>query len=113
MAITLRLARYGTKKRPFYRIVAADTRARRDGRFLELVGTYDPLQNPPAVSLSRERIKYWREVGAQPSETVRALLNRFMNAPDTAFRPTPPKRSVKQATAPTAAAPAQAETAAS
>jgi small subunit ribosomal protein S16 len=94
MAITLRLARYGTKKRPFYRIVAADTRARRDGRFLELVGTYDPLQNPPAVSLSRERIKYWREVGAQPSETVRALLNRFMNAPDTAFRPTPPKRAV-------------------
>lgn len=94
MAITLRLARYGTKKRPFFRIVAADTRARRDGRFLELVGTYDPSQNPPAVSLERERIKHWRGVGAVPSDTVRELLNRFMNAPDTAFRPAAPKKKV-------------------
>ncbi len=92
MAITLRLARYGTKKRPFFRIVAADTRARRDGRFLELVGTYDPSQNPPAVSLVRERIKHWRDVGAVPSDTVRTLLNRFMNAQDTSFRPSAPKK---------------------
>lgn len=108
MAITLRLARYGTKKRPFYRIVAADTRARRDGRFLELVGTYDPSKSPPAVSLERERIKHWREVGAVPSDTVRALLNRFMNAPDTAFRPAAPKK--KKPAQPVAAS---AETAAS
>jgi len=92
MSVTLRLARYGTKKKPFYRIVAADTRARRDGRFLEQVGTYDPSVNPPAVSLDRERIKHWRDVGALPSETVRALLNRFTNAPDTAFRPAGPKK---------------------
>jgi small subunit ribosomal protein S16 len=97
MAITLRLARYGTKKRPFYRIVAADTRARRDGRFLEQVGTYDPASEPPAVALDRERIKHWRDVGAVPSETVRGLLNRFMNAADTAFRPT---RKKTVATAP-------------
>lgn len=98
MAITLRLARYGTKKRPFYRIVAADTRARRDGRFLEQVGTYDPSAEPPAVSLDRERIKHWRDVGAVPSDTVRGLLNRFMNASDTAFRPS---RKKKIAAAPT------------
>lgn len=94
MALSLRLARYGTKKRPFFRIVAADSRARRDGRFLEHVGTYDPGQTPPAVSLDRERIKHWRSVGAVPSDTVRALLNRFMNAPDTAFRPSAPKKKV-------------------
>jgi len=94
MALTLRLARYGTKKRPFFRIVAADTRARRDGRFLELVGTYDPAQNPPAVALDRERIKHWKSVGAVPSDTVRQLLNRFMNAPDTAFVPSAPKKKV-------------------
>lgn len=94
MALSLRLARYGTKKRPFFRIVAADSRARRDGRFLEHVGTYDPSQTPPAVSLDRERIKHWRDVGAVPSDTVRGLLNRFMNAPDTAFRPASPKKKV-------------------
>jgi small subunit ribosomal protein S16 len=88
MAITLRLARYGTKKRPFYRIVAADTRARRDGRFLEQVGTYDPSAEPPAVALNRDRVKHWRDVGAVPSDTVREILNKFMNASDTAFRPT-------------------------
>jgi len=102
MAITLRLARYGTKKRPFFRIVAADTRARRDGRFLELVGTYDPSKSPPAVSLVRERVTHWRSVGAVPSDTVRGLLNRFMNAPDTAFRPATPA-SKKKAAAPTPA----------
>jgi len=98
MAITLRLARYGTKKRPFYRIVAADTRARRDGRFLEQVGTYDPTAEPPAVSLDRERITHWRGVGAVPSETVRGLLNRFMNAADTAFRPSRKKKATSLTT---------------
>lgn len=91
MAIKLRLARYGTHKKPFYRLVAADSAARRDGRFLEQLGTYDPAQQPPKVSLDRERIKYWQSVGATPSDTVHTLLKQFMNAADTAFRPSPRK----------------------
>lgn len=92
MATKLRLARYGSKKRPFYRIVAAEATARRDGRFLDQVGTYDPTKNPPAVSLDRERIKHWLEVGAQPTETVKMLVRDFMNAEDTSYRP---KRHVR------------------
>jgi len=100
MAIKLRLARYGTHKKPFYRLVAADSAARRDGRFLEQLGTYDPAHQPPKVSLDRERIKYWQGVGATPSDTVHTLLKQFMNAGDTAFRPSPRKvRTAKPAPA--------------
>lgn len=99
MAIKLRLARYGTHKKPFYRLVAADSAARRDGRFLEQLGTYDPRHQPPKVSLDRERIKYWQSVGATPSDTVHTLLKQFMNAQDTAFRPTGPAKK-PAATAP-------------
>ena len=96
MATKLRLARYGSKKRPFYRIVAAEATARRDGRFLEQVGTYDPTKNPPAVSLDRTRIKHWLEVGAQPTDTVKMLVREFMNAEDTSYRP---KRAARPAAA--------------
>lgn len=72
--VKIRLARAGAKKRPFYRIVAADPRSPRDGRFLEKLGTYDPNQNPSIVVLNRPRIDYWLGVGAQPTETVRRLL---------------------------------------
>jgi len=92
MALKLRLARYGTHKKPFYRLVAADSAARRDGRFLEQIGTYDPLANPPRVALNRERIKYWQGVGAVASDTVHTILKQFMNAPDTAFVPSAPKK---------------------
>lgn len=76
--VMLRLARFGAKKRPFYRIVATDSHAKRDGRFLELLGTYDPLKDPPAVTLNNERIQYWVGVGAQASEAVDRLLKKHL-----------------------------------
>lgn len=75
--VRLRLQRHGAKKRPFYRVVAADKRAPRDGRFIELLGTYDPLTEPPAVRLNKERVDYWVGVGAQPSETVTMLIKKL------------------------------------
>jgi small subunit ribosomal protein S16 len=92
MATKLRLARYGSKKRPFYRIVAADSSARRDGRFLEQIGTYDPTKNPPAVSLDRERVKHWLSTGAEATDTVKMVIRDFLNSNDTAFRPSRPAR---------------------
>lgn len=74
--VKLRLKRIGAKKRPFYRIVAADSRAPRDGKFLETVGTYDPRQQPSEVTLKEDRIRYWLDNGAQPTETVRGILVR-------------------------------------
>ena len=76
MGVRIRLARHGAKKKPFYRIVVADSENPRDGRFLEKVGTYDPLKDPVAVSLNPDRIKYWIEKGAIPSDTVRSLLKK-------------------------------------
>ena len=76
MAVKIRLARHGTKKRPFYRIVVADSESPRDGRFLENVGTYNPLTDPADVSLKQERIKYWIEQGAIPTDTVKSLLKK-------------------------------------
>ena len=76
MSVKIRLARYGTKKRPYYRIVAASTDAPRDGRFLELLGTYDPLNNPAAVTLKQDRIKAWMDKGAVPSATVKSILKK-------------------------------------
>ena len=74
MAVKIRLARYGTKKKPFYRIVVAAKEFPRDGRFLEMVGTYDPLKDPAALSLKRDKIQKWIDKGAVPSPTVRSLL---------------------------------------
>lgn len=74
MAVKIRLRRMGAKKKPFYRIVVADSHMPRDGRFVEEVGTYDPLQNPSKVVLKEERVSYWIEKGAQPSDTVKRLL---------------------------------------
>jgi len=72
--VKIRLARFGAKKRPFYRIVAADSHGKRDGSYIELLGTYDPLKDPPEVRLNGERIQYWLSVGAQASSTVASLL---------------------------------------
>jgi small subunit ribosomal protein S16 len=74
--VRLRLTRGGRRGRPFYRIVAADSRMPRDGRYLEVVGTYDPLQDPPAVTVKQERILQWLQWGAKPSVTVHHLLDR-------------------------------------
>jgi len=76
MAVKIRLARHGAKKRPFYRIVVADGECRRDGRFLEIVGTYNPLQDPAEVALKNDRINYWMNQGAKPTDTVRSILKR-------------------------------------
>ena len=76
MAVKIRLARYGAKKKPFYRIVVADIESPRNGKYLEKVGTYDPLQDPAKVSLENERIQYWIEKGAIPTDTVKSLLKK-------------------------------------
>jgi len=76
MAVKIRLARHGAKKKPFYRIVVADGESPRDGRYLEKVGTYDPILNPAKVTLESERIKYWIDQGAKPSDTVRSILKK-------------------------------------
>lgn len=76
MAVKIRLARHGAKKKPFYRIVVANSEARRDGRFLEIVGTYNPLREPAEVTLKDDRVKYWMEQGATPTDTVKSLLRR-------------------------------------
>lgn len=76
MAVKIRLARFGTKKKPFYRIVVSDAGAPRDGRFLERVGTYDPKQDPPSVSVDKERVMHWLLQGARPTPTVVQLLKR-------------------------------------
>ena len=78
MAVTIRLRRMGTTKRPAYRVVVADSRSPRDGRFLEVLGHYSPLTEPPTVALDREKIEAWIKKGAQPSNTVRKLI---LNAP--------------------------------
>jgi small subunit ribosomal protein S16 len=72
--LVIRLSRFGKKKKPFYRVVVTDKRRPRDGRFVEIVGTYDPLKQPAEVHLDAERVKYWLGCGAQPSDTVRSLL---------------------------------------
>jgi small subunit ribosomal protein S16 len=83
MSVKIRLARHGAKKRPFYRIVIADNESPRDGKFLENVGTYDPVANPAKVSLKQERIKHWIGQGAIPTDTVKNLLKKqgFFAAP--------------------------------
>lgn len=74
MAVKIRLKRMGAKRKPFYRIVVADSRMPRDGRFIEEIGTYDPLQNPSKVVLKEERASYWLSNGAQPTDTVKRIL---------------------------------------
>ena len=72
--LCIRLARIGKKKKPSYRVVVIDKRRPRDGRFVEVVGTYDPLKKPAEIKLDSERIQYWLGRGAQPSDTVRSFL---------------------------------------
>ena len=76
MVVRIRLARHGRKKRPFYRLVVADSRTPRDGKFIEMIGTYNPLTDPAEVKVDEERAIYWLKVGAQPSDTARSLLRK-------------------------------------
>lgn len=76
MAVRLRLRRIGKKKMPQYHIVAADSRAARNGKFLEVIGRYEPLQNPMVIETKEDRLMYWLKTGAQPTDTLRSLLQR-------------------------------------
>ena len=80
MAVHIRLRRMGRTKRPAYRVVVADSRAARDGRFIEVIGHYDPLTNPPTIKIELEKASAWIKKGAQPSNTVRVLMNRASSA---------------------------------
>ena len=76
MAVKIRLKRMGMKKHPFYRIVVADGRSPRDGRFIEEIGYYDPMKNPAEIKVDNEKALAWMKSGAQPTETVRVLLKK-------------------------------------
>jgi len=76
MAVRIRLTRKGRKKHPFYRIVVADSEAPRDGRFLDIVGTYDPMQDPAVIMIDTDKLDKWLGRGAQPSTTVRSLIKK-------------------------------------
>jgi small subunit ribosomal protein S16 len=80
MSVVIRLTRAGAKKVPFYRVVAADRRSPRDGRFIEQLGVYDPLREPIEFRVDEERLKHWLSVGAVPSETMSQLLRRQRRA---------------------------------
>ena len=81
--VCIRLMRMGAKKRPYYRVVVADSRRFRDGKFIERLGSYDPLPQNPKVELNMERVEYWIHKGARPSETVRSLIAGFRKSATT------------------------------
>ncbi len=89
MAVKIRLKRTGATKRPCYRLVVADARSPRDGRFIESVGFYDPLTHPATVRVDAARVEHWLKVGARPSDSARALLERQGLLPRTERRPVP------------------------
>jgi small subunit ribosomal protein S16 len=76
MAVRIRLTRKGTKKRPFYRIVVAHSEAPRDGKFIEIIGTYNPLTDPAEIQIDPEKLRVWLDRGAQPTDTVRSLIKQ-------------------------------------
>lgn len=76
MAVKIRLRRMGAKRAPFYRVVVADSRYPRDGRFIEEIGTYDPMKNPAEIKIDADKAQKWLSNGAQPTDTVRALLKK-------------------------------------
>jgi small subunit ribosomal protein S16 len=79
--VTIRLTRVGAKKRPFFRVVVVEGRTARDGAFVESLGFYNPRTSPETLNLNRERLNYWLEKGAQPSDTIRTLVDRHKNDP--------------------------------
>ncbi|PIE57487.1 MAG: 30S ribosomal protein S16 [Desulfobulbus propionicus] len=76
MAVHIRLTRKGRKKKPFYRIIVADSQAPRDGKFLDIVGTYDPMQEPAAIKIDQEKLNDWVGKGAKPTATVQSLIKK-------------------------------------
>jgi small subunit ribosomal protein S16 len=103
MAVHIRLSRAGAKKRPFYRIIVADHRSPRGGRFLENIGTYDPTREPVHLVIDEVRLTFWRARGALPSATVDRLIKRqarIAAAPDATSAAAPPKQAQPQAPEP-------------
>ncbi len=81
MAVKIRLARAGAKKNPYYHVVAADSESRRDGKFIEAIGAYDPVAHPEKkIEFNEERLNYWLSVGAQPTVTVKGLMAKYKKA---------------------------------
>ncbi|MBW2466196.1 MAG: 30S ribosomal protein S16 [Deltaproteobacteria bacterium] len=80
MAVKIRLTRLGRKKMPYYRIVVADVEAKRDGRFLDIVGTYDPLKDPAEINFDSEKLQSWLNKGAKPTQTVKNLIGKHEGA---------------------------------
>jgi small subunit ribosomal protein S16 len=81
MAVRIRLSRHGRKKQPFYRIVVQDSEAPRDGKFLEIVGTYNPMMEPVSLDVQHDKVQYWLDKGAKPTTTVKSLLKKCAAAP--------------------------------
>lgn len=74
--LAIRLTRMGAKKKPFYRVIVTEKRSKRDGKFVEIVGHYNPISNPTQLVINHERVDYWIRCGAQPSDTVRSLIRK-------------------------------------
>jgi small subunit ribosomal protein S16 len=106
LSVKIRLRRIGAKKHPFYRLVVADSRSPRDGKFIEILGTYDPMTEPVKLNLDLDKIKVWLQKGARPSDTARAFLIDQGLLPKESARKRPTKPP-KPAAAPAAAAPAE------
>ena len=103
MSVKIRLRRIGAKKHPFYRLVVADTRSPRDGKFIEILGTYDPMTEPVKLNLDEEKIKAWLQKGARPSDTARAFLIGRGLLPKESAKKRPTKPTKAEAAAATAA----------
>jgi small subunit ribosomal protein S16 len=80
MALRIRLARHGAKKHPFYRIIVTNSEAKRDGRFIDIIGTYDPNHHPARVAIKKDLLEHWQSRGAKPSATVTSLLKKTLKA---------------------------------
>jgi small subunit ribosomal protein S16 len=111
MAVSIRLRREGALNRPYYKVVVADSRSPRDGKFIEIIGTYDPKKTGHNSTLKMDRIEYWISKGAQPSDTVRSLIKKNRqqpanapteNAPEQAAAPIEEARAEEPAAAPVA-----------
>src|SRR5436309_9305066 len=99
MAVSIRLRREGALNRPYYKVVVADSRSPRDGKFIEILGTYDPKKTGHNSTLKLDRIEHWISKGAQPSDTVRSLIKKIKN-PEAAAKKTAAKAAKKPAPAP-------------
>jgi small subunit ribosomal protein S16 len=97
MAVSIRLRREGTKNRPYYKVVVADKRSPRDGKFIEIIGTYDPRKPSRNSTLEIDRVEYWISKGAQPSDTVRSLIKKTKKAAE-AVEPTAKAEQKEQQT---------------